>query len=84
MIQTTLLRCSENHERIKAKLFEIGEQAESIDEFASLLDKEGIVYESISLTIGKELLIFTGDTSYQITGCAVRYWGKNADITEIT
>ena len=64
--------CSDRHELTRNILREIAEHSRSWADFKGYLKKGSIAYEEINLANGKQLLIFTGSSGYDIVGCAVK------------
>ena len=74
---------SNEHAEIKNKLYRIAGKAHNINEYAALLKVEKIGFEDIQLTNGRQLLVFTGSSGYDIAGCAIKYKNKKAIIEDM-
>ena len=63
---------SPRHNEIKEKLQKIAESVHDIDGFAKSLKTNHIAYEDVTIANGRQLLIFTGSSGYDIVGCSVK------------
>lgn len=64
---------SDKHESIRSILVEIAKRSRSWADFKNHLAKRSIYYEEIDLANGKQLLVFTGSSGYDIVGCSIRW-----------
>ena len=63
---------SDKHEPTRNILMEIATHSRSWADFEGYLKRGSIYYEEINLANGKQLLVFTGSSGYDIAGCSVR------------
>ena len=66
---------SDKHDSIALRVKELADKAKTIGRLETMLETNKIYYESVNLASGKELLIFTGSSGYDIVGVSVRKAG---------
>ena len=74
---------SDSHLEIYETCEQIASKTKSIQQFAKELKLRGISYENHSLQTGRELLIFTGSSGYDIVGVSVRMVDRHIRVEEI-
>ena len=74
---------SDSHLEICKTCEQIASKTKSIQQFAKELKLRGISYENCPLQTGRELLVFTGSSGYDIVGVSIRMVDRHICVEEI-
>lgn len=74
---------SKEHTKIGDKLESIKTISKNLEEFKQNLKRNRIYFEEYQLANGKELLVFTGSSGYDIIGYSIRQQNRIITIEEI-
>ena len=77
------MRYSDRYLEIYEICERLAENSKSFFEFEKALKAKEIPYEEVELASGKELLIFTGSSGYDVAGITVRMDGRQIVLEEM-
>lgn len=77
------MRYSDRHLEIYEICERLAENSNSLFEFEKALKAKEIPYEEVELASGKELLIFTGSSGYDVAGITVKTNGRQIVLEEM-
>ena len=77
------MRYSDRHLEIYEICERLAENSKSLFEFEKALKAKEIPYEEVELVFGKELLIFTGSSGYDVVGITVKTDGRQIVLEEM-
>ena len=74
---------SDRHPLIAAKCSELAKGVRSMQDYAKALKSNKIPFEDYTLATGRELLIFTGSSGYDIVGLTAKMRGGRIVLDEM-